>query len=124
MQRRTFLAIASGSAVLLPASRLLAAGHGRLGAFEGVGDYTASGTAEIAGDAVNLLEDFRFGGAPDPQVGLGRGGFDPATLMGPLASDDGASSYAVPDGVDASGYDEVWIWCRRFDVPLAVARLG
>ena len=102
----------------------LAGGHGRLGRFEGASNHRTTGTAEIAGGQVNLLADFQFDGAPDPKVALGRGGYDPATLMGPLRSDSGASSYTIPAGIDAGAYDEVWIWCERYNVPLGVAKLG
>ena len=124
MDRRTILRLAAAGLAILPAGRALAAGHGRLGGFAGAGGHATSGTAEIAGGRVNLLDDFRFDGAPDPHVALGRGGYDPATRMGPLRSNAGASSYAIPAGIDAGAYDEVWIWCGRFDVPLGVARLG
>ena len=113
------LALLAGAA-LRPAH---AGGHGRLGSFRGASGHATTGTAEIAGGRVNLLADFRFDGAPDPKVALGRGGYDPATLMGALRSNEGASSYALPAGLDAAAYDEVWIWCERFDVPLGVARL-
>jgi len=124
MERRIFV-IGVASAAATP---LLAGGHGRLGAFVGVNGHTCSGTAEIAprdgGFVVNLLDDFVFDGGPDPKVALGRGGYDPATLMGPLQSNTGASSYAVPTGIDPGTYDEVWIWCEQFDVGLAVAAIG
>ncbi|WGH80281.1 DM13 domain-containing protein [Jannaschia ovalis] len=120
MHRRTFLA----SAAALAASPALAGGHGRLGSFTGASGHATNGTAEIADGRVNLLADFRFDGAPDPKVALGRDGYDPATLMGPLAADSGASSYALPAGVDPADYNEVWIWCERFNVPLGVARLN
>lgn len=123
MDRRTLLT-AAATAALLPATRLVAGGHGRLGRFTGAARYGISGTGELAGRQVNLLDDFRFGSAPDPKVALGRGGYDPATRMGPLKATSGASSYTLPDGIDPAGYDEIWIWCERFNVPLGVARLN
>lgn len=122
IDRRTLLAATAGATGALALTPALAGGHGRLATFSGESGHVASGRAEIADGRVNLLDDFQFDGAPDPKVALGRGGYDPATLMGDLQADSGAQSYAVPDGIDPSQYDEVWIWCEEFDVPLAVAR--
>ncbi|MBM2575536.1 DM13 domain-containing protein [Jannaschia sp. Os4] len=127
MNRRSFLAAATGAVAATAASALpaLAGGHGRLGTFRGLSNHVTTGTAEIADGRVNLLGDFTFDGAPDPKVALGSNGrYDARTLMGRLASDRGASSYAIPNGVNADAYNEVWIWCERFNVPLGVARLG
>ena len=128
MNRRSFIV---GSAQLglavatLPAARsALAGGPGRLGRFQGTSNHATTGTAEIASDRVNLLDDFSFDGAPDPKVALGRDGYDPATLMGPLRSNGGASSYSIPAGIDADRYNEVWIWCEQYDVPLGIAKIG
>lgn len=120
MNRRSFLAAAAA----LGATPVLAGGHGRLGTFQGASNHVTTGTAEIADGKVNLLADFTFDGAPDPKVALGRDGYDANTLMGPLTSNSGASSYQIPAGIDASQYNEVWIWCERFNVPLGVAKLG
>ncbi len=54
---------------------------------------------------------------------MGRGGHDPATLAGVLRSDRGAQRHALPAGLDSGDHDEVRIWCERFAVPLAAARL-
>lgn len=123
MQRRSFLALSATGLVSLAGLPVFAGGHGRLGTFSGAARYGISGTAEIAGNQVNLLDDFRFGSAPDPKVALGKDGYDPATLMGKLTNLSGASSYTVPAGIDAAQYNEVWIWCERFNVPLGVAKL-
>ena len=128
MDRRSFLvkssavgaALATGHAAL-PA---FAGGHGRLGTFRGASNHVTTGTAEVAGNQVNLLADFTFDGAPDPKVALGRDGYDARTLMGRLKSNSGASSYTIPAGIDPAQYNEVWIWCERFNVPLGVAKLG
>ncbi|MEL6586319.1 MAG: DM13 domain-containing protein [Pseudomonadota bacterium] len=124
MNRRSFLTLTATGAVALGAGRLAAGGHGRLGTFSGAARYGISGTAEVAGNQVNLLDDFRFGNAPDPKVALGRDGYDPKTLMGLLKNKNGSSSYSIPAGIDPSQYNEVWIWCERYNVPLGVAKLG
>ena len=118
--RRTFLI----SAAALAASPALAGGHGRLGTFVGESNHVTTGTAEIAGDTITLLDDFTFDGAPDPKVALGRDGYDASTLMGALKSNNGKQSYTVPAGINTADYNEVWIWCERFNVPLGVAKLN
>ncbi len=119
MDRRTFL-ISALATTAAPAA--FAGGHGRLFSFVGINNHTVTGTAEIAGTTVNLLDDFVFDGAPDPKVALGKDGtYDPDTLSGLLKSDTGASSYELPAGINPDDYNEVWIWCERFNVGLAIA---
>ena len=80
---------------------------------------SASGASLIV-----LGENFRFDGAPDPRVGLGTNGrYDKSSDAGELGSGKGSQSYAVPGNVDVSKYNEVYIWCRKFNVPLGVATL-
>lgn len=124
MNRRSFLSLTATGLLAFNPLTALAGGHGRLGTFEGRSRHTTTGSAEIAGNQVNLLDDFRFDGAPDPKVALGRDGYAPATLMGPLKSNSGASSYTVPASFDPATFNEVWIWCEQFNVPLGVARIG
>lgn len=119
MDRRTFLASSLATAA---APAAFAGGHGRLFSFVGINNHTVTGTAEIVGTTVNLLDDFVFDGAPDPKVALGNNGtYDPATLSGLLKSDTGASSYELAAGINPDDYNEVWIWCERFNVGLAIA---
>lgn len=122
MHRRTFLAV---SVVTLAAPAAFAGGHGRLFTFTGINNHTVTGTAEIVGTTVHLLDDFVFDGAPDPRVALGRDGvYDPATLQTAVLQPGqytGASSWELPAGVNPDDYNEVWIWCERFSVGLAIA---
>ena len=123
MLTRRSLLLTAPALLTLPLA-LKAGGHGRLGSFTGESNHVTTGTAEIAGNTVNLLDDFFFDGAPDPQVALGNNGYDASTLMGLLQSNSGAQSYEIPAGINADDYNEVWIWCVRFNVPLGVARLN
>jgi hypothetical protein len=94
------------------------------GTFEGASGHAVSGGVEVTADSVELLADFSFDGAPDPKIGLGAdGSFDPATIMAPLQADSGAQSYPIPEGIELSAYDEVYVWCEQYAVPLGVARL-
>ena len=128
MNRRAFvftaLAALPAGAALVP-DIALAGGHGRVGTFTGNARYGVGGRGELTDTQVILLDDFRFGSAPDPKIALGRDGrYDPSTLMGLLKSNAGRSTYALPAGIDASRYNEIWIWCERFNVPLASAKLN
>lgn len=98
------------------------------GQFSGRSGHEASGAVALvdtgSGWEVQLGDDFVFDGAPDPFIGLGRGGiFVPATDFEPLRADSGAQVYRVPDDLDPAGFDTVVLWCRQFVVPLAVAAI-
>ena len=120
MISRRFFIQAGMAVAAIPA---FAGGHGRLGTFKGESNHVTTGTAEIADGKVNLLADFTFDGAPDPKIALGKNGYDSKTLMGLLKSNSGASSYEIPAGINPDDYNEVWVWCERFNVPLGVAKL-
>ena len=122
--RRNFLktGLALGAATF--AAPAFAGGHGRLGTFEGKSNHITTGTAEIAGNQVNLLADFTFDGAPDPKVSLGKDGHRKEWILEPLRSNSGAQSYAVPANIDLDEVNEVWIWCEKFNVPLGVAKIN
>lgn len=122
--RRTVLQGFAALTTLAATPAVFAGGHGRLGNFSGTNGHVTKGTVEVLKDTVELLPDFSFDGAPDPKVAFGRNGYDPKTLMGPLKSNSGASSYPIPAGINPDDYNEVWIWCERFNVSLGVAKLG
>ena len=115
------------ASIALPAVTA-AAGEGN-GSFTGASGHNTSGQVEVVettdGWEVHLKADFTFDGVPDPWVGFGKSGsFAPATDFYRLRSNTGAQVYKVPADVDAGAYDEVYIWCRRYSVPLGVAKLG
>ena len=98
------------------------------GEFTGINNHTVVGAVSIvktdSGYEIVMGEDFVFDGAPDPKVALGKDGkYDPSTLIQLLKSDTGAQSYVVPDSIDVSLFNEVHIWCEKFNVGLAVAPL-
>lgn len=98
------------------------------GTFEGASGHETSGGVTIVstdnGIQVILGEDFYHDGAPDPHVGFGANGdFDSASDLGMLAANTGEQAYDVPATLDISGYDEVYIWCVQYSVPLGVASL-
>ena len=121
-----YTAILLTALIALPAATALA-GEGS-GSFTGASGHKTSGQVEVVKTAdgweVHLKDDFTFDGAPDPRVGFGASGkFAPKTDFEPLQSKAGAQVYKVPANVDPAAYDEVYIWCRQYSVPLGVARI-
>lgn len=99
------------------------------GTFTGASDHITTGGVTIVktanGGAVVILDtDFSLDGAPDPRVGFGKDGeYVAATDLGKLANLTGLQVYAVPASVNVDDFNEVYIWCRKFAVPLGVAAL-
>lgn len=121
--RRTILQGFAALTAVAAAPAAFAGGHGRLGKFTGKKGHATSGTVEVLKNEVVLLDDFSFDGAPDPKVAFGKNGYDSKTLMGLLKKNKGSSSYAIPAGINPDDYNEVWIWCEKFNVPLGLAKL-
>ena len=99
------------------------------GQFEGRSSHATSGTATVetsAGGAMVVLgADFSLDGAPDPKVGFGRDGvYDPSAQLEALKSNTGRQEYRVPESIDPTRYNELYIWCERYKVPLGVAKLN
>ncbi len=100
----------------------------RSGTFKGLSKHDTSGSVTLIhtedGPVIEFGDDFSFDGAPDPKVALGKDGkYDPATLIRLLDANSGAQSYAVPDSIDVSEYNEIYIWCEKYSVGLGVASL-
>lgn len=101
----------------------------RSGQFSGLSNHTTTGSVSVMktgeGYVIKLEQDFRLDGAPDPKVALGNDGhYDPATLLELLESNTGEQTYAVPESIDPTAYNEVYIWCEKYSVGLGVARLN
>jgi hypothetical protein len=97
------------------------------GTFHGASNHATSGTASVfrvnGHWVVSLGSDFSFDGAPDPHVALGHDGYLKTASLGKLRSNHGAQVYMIPDSLDVADYNEVWIWCDQFNVPLGTAKL-
>lgn len=97
------------------------------GTLEGRSGHKMSGSVSVAkADSkyvVRFEEDFSFDGAPAPVVAFGRKGYLKDTQIGKLRQDKGRHSYEVPTGLNAEDYDEIWVWCTDYDVPLGTAGL-
>lgn len=98
------------------------------GSFVGTPKFQVTGTTEVFRENkqwfIKLGPDFSESGAPDPKVALGikGAGYQPGTILG-LIEKNGESVYALKPGLDIGDYDQVWIWCERFDVPIGHADL-
>ncbi|MEM7353301.1 MAG: DM13 domain-containing protein [Acidobacteriota bacterium] len=99
------------------------------GTFTGKSDHVTTGGVTIletgSGYVVVLEADFSLDGAPDPKIGFGNNGkFATKTLFTPLENKTGLQVYALPKSIDPAKYNEIYIWCEKFSVPLGVASLN
>lgn len=97
------------------------------GTFTGKSDHVTTGHASIGRIGkqwvVILEDDFTFDGAPDPHIALGNNGYDKNASLALLSSNNGKQVYAIPAGVDVGKFNEIWLWCNKFSVPLGKAKL-
>ncbi len=97
------------------------------GSFVGKSNHRTSGRVEVvktaAGHRIVLKGDFRFDGAPDPVLGFGKDGYVAKSQFGPLRSIRGEQTYELPNSIDPAQFNEVWLWCEKYSVPLGYAKL-
>ncbi len=99
------------------------------GSFTGASNHVTTGGVKIVktadGGALVILDtDFSLDGGPDPRVGFGTDGtFAESTDLGELQNLTGLQIYVVPASVNVDDFNEVYIWCKEFSVPLGVADL-
>ena len=98
------------------------------GTFSGKSGHKTSGSVSIiktsTGVEVRLGSNFKQDGAPDPWLGFGKSGkYDSASEIAVLKSKTGAQVYKIAGNIDVSKYDELYVWCKKFSVPLGVAKL-
>ena len=112
---------------MAPAAPALADEIFAKGEFSGQSGHVAKGGVSVrktsSGTVVVLAPDFNFDGAPDPKLGFGKNGYDASTQFSALRSNKGEQSYEIPATVDPGDYNEVWVWCEKYAVPLGVATL-
>ncbi|MEM7722939.1 MAG: DM13 domain-containing protein [Pseudomonadota bacterium] len=119
--------VVAAGCFLLPA---VAQADTHSGQFTGASDHITTGGVTVVetadGGAVLILDsDFSLDGAPDPRVGFGMDGeYTAEADVGALGELTGLQVYIVPANIDAASYNEVYIWCRQFNVPLGVAPLN
>ena len=98
------------------------------GQFEGRNDHITTGKVSIlktsTGYIARLENNFSLDGAPAPTLGFGKTGSDQATVFTKLNNKDGYQLYAIPATIAPASYDEFYVWCADFNVPLGVAKLN
>ena len=119
--------VLTAAAISLVSTSSWAGGAGS-GTFSGASGHVTKGDVEVVQTAdgweIHLKETFWFDGAPDPRVGFGIGGkFADQTDFEPLRANSGAQVYRVPASINLEEFDEVFIWCRKYSVPLGVAKI-
>lgn len=121
--------IGSAALALAIASPMAAQAESRTGTFTGASDHITTGGVHVIktanGGAVVILDsDFTLDGAPDPRVGFGKDGvYEDVADLGFLQNLAGVQVYIVPPYVNVDDYNEVYIWCKKFTVPLGIAAL-
>ena len=97
------------------------------GTFTGESRHVTTGGVSIVKRGgktlVVLAKDFSLDNGPDPKVGFGNNGFVKGTLVGKLKNLKGEQTYEVPASIDVSKFNQVYIWCEQFSVPLGVASI-
>lgn len=99
------------------------------GTFSGLSDHETVGDVRLVQTATGyeliLERNFELDGAPDPVVGFGTSGtYLPASQVADLTSKKGTQTYKLPANFTPADFNEVYIWCERFSVPLGVATLS
>lgn len=98
------------------------------GSFVGASNHVTRGGVSVIktdnGIQIVLEGDFFLDGAPDPKLGFGKSGkYDAKTTFAVLSKLKGRQVYQLPASVDPERYNEFYVWCEKFAVPLGVAKL-
>ena len=98
------------------------------GTFKGASSHKTTGSVTVTEKGgrlvIRLGSNFRLDGAPDPYVSLGNGSRPvKGGTAGILARNKGSGTYSVPATAVTRAARQVVIWCRKYAVPLGVARL-
>ncbi|MCR4328801.1 MAG: DM13 domain-containing protein [Patescibacteria group bacterium] len=98
------------------------------GTFIGLAGHNAEGTATLlkigTTHYIRFEGDFKVTNGPDVFVYLGKNGsYAPEAQLAALKGNIGSQNYEIPDTIDITDYNEVWIWCRAFSVPFGSAVL-
>jgi len=90
--------------------------------------HTGSGNANVikVGEKyiIRFEDNFEVANGPDLYVGFGKDGeYVKGSEIAKLKGNIGSQNYELPEGVNISDYNEVWIWCKLFSVGFAKAKL-
>lgn len=99
----------------------------RSGILHGAAGHMAAGTATLSTDmkgTVLTLSDIRVDKVPDGRVYLAKGGDHRQGIeLGKLTQFSGSVSFALPETADPADFDQVVIWCEKFNVEIGRASL-
>ena len=134
LTRRQFagLTVAAGAAALV-ATPSFAGSKARTGSLSGRRGYNVTGTVKVkkkdGKTIVKLADDYVFDPSknpPDIKIGFGNGETyaKGSKIHDKLSIKKGEASFEVPAGIDTDKYDELYIYCEKFTVILAVAPLN
>ena len=127
VQKSLLVSSIAAGCLAIPFAATAGSGIVSTGTFEGRSDHIMSGGVTVLKTETKTLvvleSDFFLDGAPDPKLGFGNNGYDAATQFSVLNENTGAQVYVLPDSVDPGSYNELWVWCEKFNVPLGVAPL-
>lgn len=134
LSRRQFAGLAlTTTAVALVATPTLASSKARTGSLSGRKGYNVAGTVNVkkaGGKTTVVFEDnYQFDpnkNPPDIKIGFGNGESyaKGSKIHDKLTIKKGAASFEVPAGIDTDKYNELYIYCEKFTVILAVAPLN
>lgn len=97
------------------------------GTFKGAGGKKSSGSFDIikkdGKTLIRLKSNFRLSSVPDPKLAFGNGRYKKGTIYAKLKKFKGAQTYVIPSRLNPASFKQVWIWCEKFSVPLAVANI-
>ena len=133
--RRQFagLTLAAAATAAVGATPTFAGDKIRKGTLSGRQGYNVTGTVEVkvvdGKTKVVLGEDYVFDptkNPPDIKIGFGSGEkyAKGSKIHEKLDVKAGTATFEVPADIDASKYDELYIYCEQFTVILAVAPLS
>ena len=134
LSRRQFAGLAlTTTAVALVATPTLAGSKARTGSLSGRKGYNVAGTVNVkkaGGKTTVVFEDnYQFDpnkNPPDIKISFGNGEsyVKGSKIHDKLTIKKGAASFEVPAGIDTDKYNELYIYCEKFTVILAVAPLN
>ena len=117
--------IAAAAALTLVATPAFAGS----GSFRGASGHVTKGSVSVTKSGnklvIKLGKNFFLDGAPDPYVALGNGSkpLKKGGLIAVLRKNKGSQTYSANASSALSKATHAIIWCKKFAVPLGVARL-
>ena len=134
ISRRQFsgLTVAAAASVALSSVPALA-GSKRIGSLSGRKGYAVQGTVKVKKEGgvtkVVFADDYLFDPSknpPDIKIGFGSGETyaKGSKIHEKLTIKQGAATFEVPSNINTDQYSELYIYCEKFTVILAVAPLS